>query len=323
MPDPARALLAAAVAAVLALGATGAAAAAADHRVAFSFTDPEIVESSGLVAADGLVHTVNDSGDTGRVFSVDPRTGDTVGTTSWRGDPYDVEALAPAGPRHVWVADIGDNQHARPSVAVTRVPVGPGDLTVSGETFELRYPGGTAHDAEALLAHPGTGRLYVATKGLLSGELFRAPATLRAGRVNRLRPVGRVTNLVTDGAFLPDGRHVVLRTYGRAVVYTFPGLDRVGSWGLPSQPQGEGIAVLGPRRVLLSSEGQHAEVLSVRVPAELVADMRDRPGGGDGPVAAAGDLIDGLRDPVTWPVVLGGGLLVGLLTVVWRRRRAH
>ena len=48
-------------------------------QVAFTFRDPAIVESSGLVVADGLVVTTNDSGDTGRVFAVDPATGETVG----------------------------------------------------------------------------------------------------------------------------------------------------------------------------------------------------------------------------------------------------
>ena len=68
--------------------------------------------------------TTNDSGDSGRVFAVDPATGDTVGTTSWSPAPEDVEALAPAGPGHVWVGDIGDNRRARDSVQVLRVPVG-------------------------------------------------------------------------------------------------------------------------------------------------------------------------------------------------------
>ena len=92
----------------------GAAAAPADEaQVVFSFQDNDIVESSGLVVARGLVVTTNDSGDTGRVFTVDPATGKTVGTTGWGDDPQDVEALAPLDDNQVWVGDIGDN---------TRVP---------------------------------------------------------------------------------------------------------------------------------------------------------------------------------------------------------
>ena len=105
-------LLGAVVTVPFLLGAAAGVPDAADE-VAFRFTDPDIVESSGLVAVDGLVVTTNDSGDSGRVFAVDPATGATVGVTRWATDPEDVEALAPAGPGHVWVADIGDNQHAR------------------------------------------------------------------------------------------------------------------------------------------------------------------------------------------------------------------
>ena len=62
-----------------------------------AFQDPAIVESSGLVALDdGLFATTNDSGDSGRVFTVDG-DGETVGVTTWASTPDDVEALAPAG----------------------------------------------------------------------------------------------------------------------------------------------------------------------------------------------------------------------------------
>lgn len=52
-----------------------------DGQEVWSFADPEIVESSGLVATDDRVLTVNDSGDEGRVFVVDRASGQTVGVT--------------------------------------------------------------------------------------------------------------------------------------------------------------------------------------------------------------------------------------------------
>ena len=66
----------------------------------FAFQDPAIVESSGLVAlGDGLFVTTNDSGDSGRVFTVDD-DGETVGRHRLvRHHPDDVEALAPAAGR--------------------------------------------------------------------------------------------------------------------------------------------------------------------------------------------------------------------------------
>ena len=49
-----------------------------ESTVLFSFQDNEIVESSGLVAAGGLVVTTNDSGDGGRIFTVDRATLETT-----------------------------------------------------------------------------------------------------------------------------------------------------------------------------------------------------------------------------------------------------
>ncbi len=241
---------------------------------AFRFTDPAIVESSGLVAlpgtpTGGLVVTTNDSGDSGRVFTVDATTGSTVGVTSWGAEPVDVEALAPAGPGHVWVADIGDNRAARRSVEVIRVPVGRGDRQVTPATYELVYPDG-ARDAEALLRHPVTGQLFVVTKGIFGGTVYAAPLPLRADRPNRLAEVGEAPGIVTDATFLPGGGGVVMRTYSQAHLAAFPSWAPVSSWELPAQDQGEGITLAG-RRLLVSSEGARSEVLAVSLPPEAGA----------------------------------------------------
>ena len=74
--------------------------------------------------------------------------------------------------------------------------------------------------------------------------MYEAPERLGTGSPNRLRALADVTGLVTDGAFFPDGRHLVLRTYTKALVYSFPDLSLLGEIDLPGQRQGEGIAVL-------------------------------------------------------------------------------
>lgn len=234
------------------------------------FGDPDIVESSGLAftatARGGLVHTVNDSGDSGRVFTVDTATGSTVGVTSWDADPLDVEALAPAGRGHVWVADIGDNRRVRDSVAVLRVPVGPGERTVTPEAYELVYPDGP-RDAEALLADPLTGRLHVVTKGVFAGTVYAAPTRLRADRPHRLVEVAEAPGIVTDATFLPGGGGVVMRTYSTAHLTAYPSWQPVASWELPPQDQGEGVAYAAGQ-VLVSTEGARSEVLAVDLPPQ-------------------------------------------------------
>lgn len=260
-------LAAVAVAVPFLLG-TVAVASSDERDVVFRFQDPAIVESSGLVAQEGLFLTTNDSGDSGRVFAVDPASGRTVGVTRWAAEPVDVEALAPAGLGEVWVGDIGDNAGSRPAIEVARVPVGAGQRDVRAPTYQLGWRG-VARDAETLLAHPVTGRLFVASKNVFGGALYAAPEQLDENRVNELTRLGPVLPIATDGAFFPDGEHLVLRDYGRAVFYTFPGLEVLGEVDLPEQQQGEGIAVDSGGAVYVSSEGRRSPVLEVELPASL------------------------------------------------------
>ena len=285
------------------------------------FQDPQIVESSGLVARDGLFLTVNDSGDSGRVFVVDARTCRTVGSTTWSDDVEDVEAIAPDGDG-VLVGDIGDNLAARQSVRLLQVPAGRGERTVTPTTYEITYPRG-ARDAEALLVQPETGQVFIASKGLMAGMLYAAPERLSESGTNRVRAVADVPGLVTDGAFFPDGRHFVLRTYSRAVVYTYPGFESVGDITLPEQEQGEGIAVDEQSRVFLSSEGQQAPVLRIDLPPRIERAIAPPE---TTPTSPAPDTVSRGGEPAPepgperdiWPWLLGG--VVGLLVVVFLLR---
>jgi hypothetical protein len=310
-----------AVAGSFALGIATTPAAPHGTRV-LTFEDPAIVEASDLVVTDGLFVTTNDSGDTGRVFVVD-RTGRTVGLTHWSDSPTDVEALAPAGPGEVWVGDIGDNLGRRPSVTVTRVPVGRGDRDVHATSYRLAYPNGGT-DAETLLCDPATGRLYIATKNVFGGILYAAPAHLSSSRTNPLRQVGKVLPVATDGAFFPDGRHVIVRDYTSAVVYDWPSMQPVGSFDLPTQQQGEGIAVAADGSVYVSSEGVRSPVLRVTLPPELrralAAPTTPSPPGSSSrtesdPAAAE----PAARDP--WPWLAGGLLGIAALLVLLRALR--
>lgn len=306
-----------------------------DAEQVFRFEDPAIVESSGLVVLpDGRFVTVNDSGDEPRVFTVDPESGRTVGVTRWEGPAEDVEAVAPTQAGHVLVGDIGDNRKARSSISVVAVPVGEGDREVSGDRVTLTYPDGPA-DAEALLTDPRQGRLVVVTKDVLGGTVYVVPPHARPGGRAELQPVGPAPPLVTDGAFFPDGRHLVLRNYGRAVIYSWPELETVGGFDLPSQQQGEGIAVDQDNRVYVSSEGVRAPVLEVALPKQLaraVAGQADPTPQAeeldptDDPTAQSRegeelpqseDVVR--RDPVPW--LIGSGLMVVMVLVLIRSLR--
>ncbi len=258
------------IAALLCGAVVAAGAQAADSAVVFRFADADIVESSGLAVIGTSFVTINDSGDRGRFFVVD-RSGATVGVTRWSGArPRDTEAVAPAAGGSVWVGDIGDNSATRGGIEVLRLPVRTGDRTVDAQRFALAYPDGP-HNAEALLVHPGTGRLYIATKELAGASLYAAPSGLKSGSVNRLTRVAPVPQLVTDGAFTADGTHALLRTYGKVFVYGFPSLRLLASASLPAQPQGEGLAITADNTIYLSSEGLHSPVLRYVAPPRIAS----------------------------------------------------
>lgn len=295
---PAAVLLVTVLVTVLAgLPAVPSAAARTDEggRALLTVRDPRITEASGLAVSirhDGILYVHNDSDDAPRFYAVGP-DGSTRATFTLRGaEARDWEAMATGrdsrGRPVLYIADIGDNLGgAWRSVSVSRVrePRRLRDATVPATRFRFRYADG-ARNAEALLVHPRTGRLYVASREW-QGGLYVAPKRLRADGVNTLRRVGPVPPLVTGGDFAPDGRRLVLRTYVSATVYTEPGGRPVARIALPDQPQGESIAYARDGRALLvGSEGAGSTVwrvpLSPRQRGERPSPAPSLESGGEG-----------------------------------------
>jgi hypothetical protein len=314
---------------VLLVGAAPAAAAddaVPSHRL-FTFQGDDVYESSGLVDRGSVVWTNNDSGDDAVIYGVDPRTGRTVEKATYAGSVSDVEAIAPGSHGTIWAGDIGDNQARRDDVTVYRVTPGhDGDAPA----YPLVYPD-RPHNAEALIVQPRTQRVFLVTKSVFGGIVFAAPRHLREGHDNRLREFARVSGLVTDATFFPDGRHVLLRTYGTASVYTFPAFELVGTVRLPAQPQGEGISVSRTGRVLVSSEGAQSDVLRVDLPASLTqpaASAGTAPSGPSPDTQGPAPVPQSARPPRTagdWAVIGVVGLVIaglGWLTLRGSRLRS-
>ncbi|MFF3622569.1 WD40 repeat domain-containing protein [Streptomyces sp. NPDC002467] len=267
----------AAVATALAVLPSAAVASGAPGASSFTITDPRIKESSGLAASrihPGVYWTHNDSDDGPYVYAVDSATGKTVArvTLTDIGKPRDVEAISLGPDGQLYLGDIGDNLNGTwDHVWIYRFeePKELADVTVKATQFTVRYADGP-RNAEALMVHPVTGRVYIASKDESKGGLYEGPAELSTGSSNVFRRVADVP-WVTDGAFSPDGTRLTLRGYFMARAY--PWKD--------GRPEGEGERVDAPwqgqaesvtytpdgRTLMFGSEGVNSRVVAVPVPS--------------------------------------------------------
>lgn len=214
--------------------------------------DKRINESSGLALGSrdpSIFWTVNDSGGEPCVFAID-RSGRTRAKVRVRDAAnFDWEGLAmgkdeKGGPA-LFIGDIGDNLFLRPSIQVYQIPEpevnAPGQpvseiATAAPQLWRANYPDGR-HNAEGLLVHPQTNRLYVLTKSEDGkSALYGFPQPLKAGesmvlekivdlRFPELIRVGKRPhdNCMASGAsFSPDGSRMAVTTY-----------SSVYEWGLP------------------------------------------------------------------------------------------
>lgn len=282
------ALCALGTAALVLLSAVPAGAADADRD--FTIEDPRITESSGLAASrahPGVYWTHNDQ-DAPLVYGIDSRTGETVATLTLKGvgTPRDMEAISVGPDGDIYVGDIGDNLDGSwDHVWIYRFPEPKQlkDQTVHATQYDVKYADG-ARNAEALMVHPKTGRVYIASKNEDGGGLYQGPERLTTSGTNVFRRIGEVP-WVTDGAFSPSGDRLVLRGYFTAREYAWKD-GRLGdegtSVGAPFQGQSESVTYTPDGSAFLfGSEGKKSRV--VRVDREGgAASPSGRPSGSSG-----------------------------------------
>ncbi|MBD0746319.1 hypothetical protein BG418_32300 [Streptomyces sp. CBMA152] len=266
-------LLRASVVAGLLLSAAGAPA-AADDDGGFTIKDPRIKESSGLAASrahPGIYWTHNDSADGPYVYAVDSRTGETVATITMTGigRPRDAEAISIGTDGNIYLGDIGDNLggawdhvwiYEFPEPAVLK------DATVRATQYVVKYADGP-RDAESLMVHPKTGRIYIASKKEGGGGLYEGPARLSTSGTNVFRRIDEVP-WVTDGAFSPDGTKLALRGYYWAAEYDWTNgkLGARHAVEAPLMRQAESVTyTLDGKALLFGSEGESSPVARVPV----------------------------------------------------------
>ena len=237
-----------------------------------SLRDSRIKSSSGLARstyARDVLFTHNDRGDSNRVFAVNNR-GRTRAVLRLKGAAHrDWEDISTGPRRSLWVGDIGDDSSRRARVAVykftepRKLPTHGGTKKVNSTKFTFSYPD-RARDAEALLVHPRTGRVYIVSKSSTDAGIYRAPAHLSTKRVNPLKKIANAPANITAGTFSPDGKSIVLGSYTHA--YTYPrSLTKTPSVvKLPQRRKGESLEInRRGSRVLLGTEGTMSPVVGI------------------------------------------------------------
>jgi hypothetical protein len=264
----------------------------------FTIKDPRITESSGLAASHlhpGIYWTHNDSDDGAYLYAVDSKTGRTVATVTMTGvgRPRDMEAISIGPDNNLYVGDIGDNLGGTwPYVWIYKFPE-PRELrdqTVRATQYVVKYEDGP-RDAEALMVHPKTGRVYIADKKEDGGSLYEGPARLSASGTNVFKRVAGTDLWVTDGAFSPDGKHLALRGYFGGVLYAWRDgkPEREERLSVPLQGQGESMTYTADGSALMyGSEGAQSPVEPVEVKEEGGAASKTPSTGGGSDSAATG-----------------------------------
>jgi hypothetical protein len=237
--------------------------------------DGAIRESSGVVIDPrdpDVFWTHNDSGHEAELFSVG-RDGRTLSRMTVTGaENQDWEELAhgpcPEAGSCLFIFDAGDSgRRRRDPVVLYRVPLPePGAARTAAATrIEARYPDGHL-DTEAAFVLPD-GSVHLINKGQRHPiDLWRWPGPSADGvavleRVRTLAPQpDQPGDRVTGAAASPDGRWVVIRTYGRLAFYRTDELLDAGEAAFTmdltplGEPQGEAVALANDGTVLLTSE---------------------------------------------------------------------
>ncbi|MGH2767594.1 MAG: hypothetical protein ACRDIF_01365, partial [Actinomycetota bacterium] len=160
-------------------------------------------------------------------------------------------------------------------------------MTEAAEAIRVSYPDGP-HNAEALMVHPVTGDIYIATKdGVGVSRVYKLPAPASLASTNVLTLIAELTvgepedlrgsRIVTGGDIAAGGRRAILSTYGRGYEFSLwwrPHLPFDEIWRqpmlevtLPPRLQGESIAYRLDTKALLTT--------SERLPAPLHEMVQD------------------------------------------------
>lgn len=260
--------------------------------------DARINESSGLAIGrrnPGIFWTLNDSGGGPFVFAFDDK-GSTRARFEISGVAnFDWEDIASGpdaeGKPSLFLGDIGDNLFIRPEVQVYQIEEPALESAAPSAEFKISqfknlrasYPDGR-HNAESLLCHPQTGRLFIITKNN-DGQcgVYAFPSTLRTDIIMKLESVASfqiptvarpgkrpIDNCMSTGAcFSPDATRIVVSTYSSLYQWTLGPVQTLAE-AFAQQP----LRIVQPlllqnEAVCYSADGKSLWITSERLPTPL------------------------------------------------------
>jgi hypothetical protein len=240
--------------------------------------------------------------------------------------------LAVTADGSIWVADIGDPQQQRQSIAIWKFTGGNDGATL----YHLTYPDG-AHNAASMLV-PANGQPVIVTKQAGQGVVYVPTAALNANQAVPLKKAGAIAlkatgtpggplgptgqRVFSGGAVSPDGKRAVLRTYTDAYEWDVTGGDVATSivkgkprrTPLPNEPDGEAISYSTDGKTFLTMADAKNPLIDRYTPAVAAvagpSAKAKQDGGGNGLLGLFGQGLTGITN-----IVIAVGV-VGLLLVV-------
>ena len=212
------------------------------ERVA-TLEDKRITESSGIIAGidqPSVFWTLNDSGGEPCLFAITIAGKTRAKVRLKEAANFDWEAItigrSQTGSAQIFVGDIGDNFHLRPTIHIYQIPEPalPAEAdadkeveTAPPQLWHASYPDGP-RNSESLLMHPTSGRLYVISKSDAGhSALYAFPPKLVPEKAMMLEKIADVelpsrvrigkrpkdASQVSDACFSPSGDRIAIATY--------------------------------------------------------------------------------------------------------------
>ncbi|MBY4675088.1 hypothetical protein [Marinobacterium arenosum] len=256
----------------------------------------EVRETSGLALHQGRLWTINDSGDSARLYRLGLESGELMARYPIDGaSNVDWEDLAQDAD-HLYIADCGNNRADRRELVFYKLawrdldkeaadPVPALALRVRYTDFDAQRGEGKAHnlDCEAITVVEGELWLFTKNRGDQQSRLYRLDPN-RASQDVAPAEAFPVRGLITAADYHAESGQLALLGYGmggsfgQAFIWLLPVKDRQPDWSqahryeLAAGGQWEALVWQGAGQLLLSAESSlfgSARLATVSVPVAL------------------------------------------------------